>query len=115
VGVDRKGRGSRPAQAEESLDELAELAASAGAIVAARVMQSRPSLEAATLIGQGKVVEVAALGESLNAGLVIFDHDLTPTQQRNLEKQLSTKSSTARSSSSISSPGAPARGKDACR
>jgi GTPase len=91
VGVDRKGRGSRPAQAEESLDELAELAASAGAIVAARVMQSRPALEAATLIGQGKVVEVAALGESLNAGLVIFDHDLTPTQQRNLEKQLSTK------------------------
>jgi GTP-binding protein HflX len=91
VGVDRKGRGSRPAQAEESLDELAELAASAGAIVAARLMQSRPALEAATLIGQGKVVEVAALGESLNAGLVIFDHDLTPTQQRNLEKQLSTK------------------------
>jgi GTP-binding protein HflX len=91
VGVDRKGRGSRPAQAEESLDELAELAASAGAIVAARLMQSRPAPEAATLIGQGKVVEVAALGESLNAGLVIFDHDLTPTQQRNLEKQLSTK------------------------
>ena len=91
MGVDRKGRGSRPAQAEESLDELAELAASAGAIVAARLMQSRPALEAATLIGQGKVVEVAALGESLNAGLVIFDHDLTPTQQRNLEKQLSTK------------------------
>ena len=91
MGVDRKGRGSRPAQAEESLDELAELAASAGAIVAARLMQSRPAPEAATLIGQGKVVEVAALGESLNAGLVIFDHDLTPTQQRNLEKQLSTK------------------------
>jgi GTP-binding protein HflX len=91
VGVDRKGRGSRPAQAEESLDELAELAASAGAIVAARLMQSRPAPEAATLIGQGKVVEVAELGESLNAGLVIFDHDLTPTQQRNLEKQLSTK------------------------
>jgi GTP-binding protein HflX len=91
VGVDRKGRGSRPAQAEESLDELAELAASAGAIVAGRLMQSRPAPEAATLIGQGKVVEVAALGESLNAGLVIFDHDLTPTQQRNLEKQLSNK------------------------
>jgi len=84
-------RGSSAAQAEESLDELAELAASAGATVAARLMQSRPTLEAATLIGQGKVVELAALGESQNAGLVIFDHDLTPTQQRNLEKQLSTK------------------------
>jgi GTP-binding protein HflX len=91
VGVDRKVRGSSAAQAEESLDELAELAASAGATVAARLMQSRPTLEAATLIGQGKVVELAALGESQNAGLVIFDHDLTPTQQRNLEKQLSTK------------------------
>jgi GTP-binding protein HflX len=89
--VDRKVRGSSAAQAEESLDELAELAASAGATVAARLMQSRPTLEAATLIGQGKVVELAALGESQNAGLVIFDHDLTPTQQRNLEKQLSTK------------------------
>ena len=91
MGVDRKVRGSSAAQAEESLDELAELAASAGATVAARLMQSRPTLEAATLIGQGKVVELAALGESQNAGLVIFDHDLTPTQQRNLEKQLSTK------------------------
>jgi GTP-binding protein HflX len=91
VGVDRKVRGSRAAHAEESLDELAELAASAGATVAGRLMQSRPTLEAATLIGQGKVVELAALAESLNAGLVIFDHDLTPTQQRNLEKRLSTK------------------------
>jgi GTP-binding protein HflX len=91
VGVDRKSRGARPAQAEESLDELTELAASAGATVAARLIQSRPVLEAATLIGQGKVVEVAELAESMNAGLVIFDHDLTPTQQRNLEKQLSTK------------------------
>ena len=91
MGVDRKGRGSRPAQAEESLDELAELAASAGATVAARLMQSRPVLEAATLIGQGKVVEAAQLAESMNAGLVIFDHDLTPTQQRNLEKQRSTR------------------------
>ena len=48
-------------------------------------------LEAATLIGQGKVVEIAALGESVNAGLVIFDYDLSPTQQRNLEKQLDIK------------------------
>ena len=61
MGVDRKSRGTRPAQAEESLDELTELAASAGATVAARLIQSRPVLEAATLIGQGKVVEVAEL------------------------------------------------------
>ena len=59
MGVDRKGRGARPALAEESLDELAELAASAGANVAARVLQSRDAPEAATFIGPGKVVEVA--------------------------------------------------------
>ena len=74
--------------AAESLEELSELAASAGAVIAGRIIQSRAAAEAATLIGQGKVVETAQLAESLDAGLVIFDHDLTPTQQRNLEKQL---------------------------
>ncbi len=77
--------------AEESLDELAELAGSAGALVLDRVLQARPAPEAATLIGQGKVAELAAAVASLDAGVVIFDHDLTPTQQRNLEKALDTK------------------------
>jgi GTP-binding protein HflX len=71
---------------EESLDELAELAASAGAQVLERVCQSRPGPEAATLIGRGKVEELAAGVQSRAADMVIFDHDLTPTQQRNLEK-----------------------------
>jgi len=84
----RSGAPAGPPDAEESLDELSELASSAGATIAGRVTQSRDAPEAATLIGQGKVLELAQLGESLNAGLVIFDHDLTPTQQRNLEKQL---------------------------
>jgi GTP-binding protein HflX len=77
-----------PSDAEESLEELSELAASAGAVIAGRVTQSRTAPEAASLIGQGKVIELAQLSESLNAGLVIFDQDLTPTQQRNLEKEL---------------------------
>ena len=89
--MDWKGRRSAPGQAEESLEELAELAASAGAVVSGQMMQSRAAPEAATLIGQGKVLELAQLGQSVDVGVVIFDHDLTPTQQRNLEKQLSRK------------------------
>jgi GTPase len=86
--VDWKARRGPPAQAEESLDELSELASSAGAVVAARTLQSRTVPEAATLVGHGKVEEVAQLGQGLDAELVIFDHDLTPTQQRNLERLL---------------------------
>lgn len=85
----RSGARSRPVPAEESLEELAELAASAGAVIAGRVWQSRDVPEAATLIGQGKVLELAQLSHSTEAGLVVFDQDLTPTQQRNLEKDLS--------------------------
>jgi GTP-binding protein HflX len=91
VGVDWKARRSTPSEPEESLAELKQLAGSAGAVVAGTVMQSRPAPEAATLIGRGKVLELAQLGQSADAGLVIFDHDLTPTQQRNLEKALARK------------------------
>jgi GTP-binding protein HflX len=76
---------------EESLEELAELAASAGARIAQKVFQSRPAPDAATLIGRGKVEEIAAAVRSSRADVVIFDHDLSPTQQRNLEKALDAK------------------------
>jgi len=55
------------------------------------VVQSRDTPVAATLIGPGKVAEIGTQAESTNADVVIFDHDLTPTQQRNLEKQLDRK------------------------
>ena len=54
-------------------------------------MQARAAPEAATLIGQGKVEEISAAVASGAADTVIFDHDLTPTQQRNLEKKLDAK------------------------
>ena len=76
---------------EESLEELAELAASAGAQIAETLLQSRPAPDAATLIGHGKVEEIAAAVRSGGADVVIFDQDLSPTQQRNLEKALDTK------------------------
>lgn len=77
--------------AEESLDELEALAATAGATVLERVIQARATLDAATLIGSGKVTELAGLVKGFEAGLVIFDNELTPTQLRNLEKALDVK------------------------
>ena len=61
---------------------------SAGAQVAAEVAQRRGRPDAATLIGQGKVEEIRGVAASTGAGLVLFDHDLTPTQLRNLEAAL---------------------------
>ena len=76
---------------EESLEELEVLATSAGAIVVERMLQTRDAADAATLIGSGKVDELIALIEGLQADSVIFDCDLTPTQQRNLERALQIK------------------------
>jgi len=73
---------------EESLAEFRELVSSAGAVVVAEVMQRRSRPDAATLIGAGKVEEIAGVAASAEADLVLFDHDLTPTQLRNLEAAL---------------------------
>jgi GTP-binding protein HflX len=64
------------------------LVASAGGIVAAEVTQRRARLDPATLIGSGKVEEIAGIAASVEADLVLFDCDLSPTQLRNLEKFL---------------------------
>ncbi len=74
--------------AEESMAEFRELVSSAGGYVAAELMQRRGRLDPATLIGQGKVEEVAGVAASTEADLVLFDHDLSPTQLRNLERAL---------------------------
>ena len=74
--------------AEQSLEELAVLAESAGAIVQERILQQRPSFDPATLVGSGKLEELKALVASREADLVIFDHELSGMQQRNLEKAL---------------------------
>jgi len=74
--------------AEESLAEFRELVASAGGVVAAEIMQRRDRPDPATLIGSGKVEEIAGVVASTEADLVLFDHDLTPTQLRNLEAAL---------------------------
>ena len=77
--------------AEESMDELRALAESAGARVIGTELQRSPEPDPATLVGRGKIHEVRAGVLSTGADLVIFDHDLTPTQLRNLEKALELK------------------------
>ena len=71
---------------EALLDELAELTKTAGAEVVATVTQKLPCPEKATFIGSGKVEEVAEFCENNDIDLLIFDTELSPTQQRNLEK-----------------------------
>ena len=73
---------------EESLAELVALAATAGAEVVGQVIQSRQAPQSATLIGSGKVKELASLAEAAEADVVIFDHNLTPTQQAEMETVL---------------------------
>jgi GTP-binding protein HflX len=100
VGLDLKGSGARRGKrssdlpeitSEESIEELESLAVSAGAQVLSKTIQSRETAEAATLIGTGKVTELAADAEALGADVVIFDRDLSPTQQRNLERSFDCK------------------------
>lgn len=73
---------------EAGLAEFEELARSAGALVSATVVQRRPKADAATLIGPGKVEELEAMVESTGANVVLFDHDLSPSQMRNLNDAL---------------------------
>lgn len=71
---------------EISLDELEELAKTAGAQVLARVTQKRPGFDPATCIGGGRLEEAAEFCKNNNVDLVIFDHELTAGQIRNIEK-----------------------------
>jgi GTPase len=73
-------------EAEASLDELAQLTDTAGADAVDRVLQRRATPDPATYIGKGKAEELRRLGEALDIDVVIFDDELTPAQQRNLEK-----------------------------
>ena len=85
VGIER---GQRDWPLEESLAELERLVDTAGAEVVGSISQRLSSPNARTFIGKGKVVEVATAAKALDANLVVFDEELTPTQQANLEKEI---------------------------
>ena len=76
--------------AAESLDELVQLATTAGITCAERVIQRMAHPHPGTVIGSGKVQEVAELVKFHNCDAVIFDLELTPRQHRNLEQELDT-------------------------
>jgi GTPase len=85
------GVGIQPQTEDEvsaSLDELAELVDTAGADEAARVVQRRQAPDPATFIGKGKVEELREMCLQVDADTVVFDNELTPAQQYNLEKLL---------------------------
>lgn len=74
--------------AEESLAELRELTLSAGAKVVGEILQRRDKPDPATLIGRGKVEEITGAAAMTKSDVVIFDHDLSPSQLRNLERDI---------------------------
>ena len=75
-------------EVEESLDELARLVDTAGADVEARIVQRRDAPDPATYIGKGKADELHRVSLAVDSDTVVFDDELTPAQQRNLEKIL---------------------------
>ncbi len=77
--------------AEASISELEELAQTAGAETIAQIIQKRPSPEPATVLGEGKIAEIAELCKNLEANLIIFDMELSSSQIRNIEKILDTR------------------------
>lgn len=77
-----------PEATDASMDELARLVETAGADPVARVLQHRDSPDRATYVGKGKVMEIKTVSEALDADTVVFDNDLTPAQQGNLEEIL---------------------------
>lgn len=76
---------------EDSLEELAQLAGTAGAKVVGRLIQKLPLPSKIHYLGKGKLDELVALKKSLDYNVVIFDDELSPLQQRNLEDSLQVK------------------------
>jgi GTP-binding protein HflX len=81
-------QGGDPERTETDLDELALLVDTAGADVVGRIVQRRAAPDPATFIGKGKASELKELSEALDCDTVVFDDELSPAQQRNLEKLL---------------------------
>lgn len=76
---------------EESLDELEELASTAGAVTVGKIIQNREAVHPGTYIGKGKIEEVRALIYAMDATGIICDDELSPAQLNNLERELDCK------------------------
>ncbi len=88
------GEDDLPSRAASTLDfdasraEFEELARSAGATIAATLVQRRQMPDPSSLVGEGKLDEIVGVVASTDASLVLFNHDLTPSQLRNIESRL---------------------------
>ena len=79
--------GDKREDASSSLEELGALVLAAGGEVAGQSLQARTRIEGATYIGSGKVEELRDIAQEEGATLIVFDHDLTPAQARNVEEE----------------------------
>ena len=91
AGMPSKASAVPEFSAEESLEELRTLATSAGAEIAGEFLQRRDRPDPATLIGKGKLEEIKGAAASVSADLILFDHDLSASQQRNIEELVGTR------------------------
>lgn len=87
IGLERRGQW----EIVDSLKELGQLAETAGAQVLGMTWQKRERPDSSLFVGRGKVQEISLLRQEKNANLIIFDDELSPAQQRNLEKLLGVK------------------------
>ena len=78
-------------EVEDSLEELSRLAETAGAVVVGTIIQELKKIDPSLFMGKGKVEEVRDFASSHNIDIIIFDNELTSTQQRNLEEIFNTK------------------------
>lgn len=86
IGVMTSDLSSR--QFQNNLDELSQLVNTAGGEVLQTLQQRRSRLHPQTVVGDGKVQEIALVAQTVGANLVVFDHDLSPAQIRNLESRV---------------------------
>jgi len=91
VAVAIKGTHSNRWPVEDSIEELAQLASTAGADIVGKLTQQLPVPSKTYYLGKGKLDELLALKDSLNYSVVVFDDELSPLQQRNLEQILKVK------------------------
>ena len=90
VAVTHKS-GVKTVSTEDSLEELAQLAGTAGARVVGKLTQSLPVPSKSYYVGKGKLTELQALKETAGYDVAVFDDELSPLQQRNLEESLGVK------------------------
>ena len=91
VAVTTKNSTSTKWPIEDSIEELGQLTTTAGANIVGRITQQLPVPSKAYYLGKGKLDELIALKDSLDYTMVVFDDELTPLQQRNLEQALKVK------------------------